>query len=192
MSYQQENQFRNAENAMHRGAAFLAAPLFYFKLNEVLIMFIENVRMAIKKLSIQQKAELAQRTHDIMIKKHLKAKDKVGKPSEIIRYINNFVEAKDTSTRYLEGYLYALNEMFSEGEINALINGEIKAKSWNNVMTKITDDISSSQLNDYIEDNEVLKQLKILFVILVNRCICNDKNETVKKIKAGIEFMRHK
>lgn len=155
-------------------------------------MFIENVRMAIKKLSIQQKAELAQRTHDIMIKKHLKAKDKVGKPSEIIRYINNFVEAKDTSTRYLEGYLYALNEMFSEGEINALINGEIKAKSWNNVMTKITDDISSSQLNDYIEDNEVLKQLKILFVILVNRCICNDKNETVKKIKAGIEFMKHK
>ncbi|EST10314.1 hypothetical protein [Sporolactobacillus laevolacticus] len=151
-------------------------------------MFIENVRSAIDKLNIQQKSDLAVKTHDIMIEKHLK--DTVGKPSEIIGYIDNFVNAKDTSTRYLEGYLFALNEMCSDGEMNALISGETKGKSWKNVLTKITDDISSPQLNDYIEDEEFLVQLKNLFITIVNHCVVGDKKESLEKIEAGITFIK--
>ena len=65
-------------------------------------MYIENVRNALKSFSAQERYELANLTKQILVRDG-RINESV-RPSEIEKYMKNFINRKETKMKYLEGF----------------------------------------------------------------------------------------
>ncbi|MBY6053968.1 hypothetical protein [Cytobacillus firmus] len=140
-------------------------------------MYVNNVREKISSLNEKQKYELANTTYII-----LKEKNKIGKSIKISHILNGlikFLNGKEISLTYFEGFLEALDKQFVCGGQNALLNKKLNLeKNWRNTLIKITTDVQAPKLIPYADDEYILKELKRLFIAAVELCVMETKEET--------------
>ncbi|MGG1659268.1 hypothetical protein [Brevibacillus sp. NRS-1366] len=146
-------------------------------------MYIENIRKAFSSLSRTEKEKLAKETKRILLGKG-KISNSV-RPAEIEEYIDNFTKGKETKIKYFEGFIEALDTMYPDGAKNAFFSGSFnKGKNWRDLMLKLTNDIPVAKLEKYYENDLVIKELKSLFIALVEGCITEDEEITIQRLQA--------
>jgi len=146
-------------------------------------VYVENVRNALYKLSIEDRAALAKKTKDILVKRG-KIKNSV-RPAEIEKYLKNFLDGKETNIKYFEGFLEALDEMYPNGAEGALLGVKVKKeKTWRNILLNITKEVPSPKLQKYSDNEFIIKELKTLFIGLSERTIGIDVDDTLIRLRA--------
>ncbi|WHZ60088.1 hypothetical protein [Metabacillus hrfriensis] len=145
-------------------------------------MYIENVRARISYFTESEKMQLAETARTILQERNM-ISSKV-KPSEIMKYLDNFINHKDTKLVYLEGYLSALDRLYTEGGKNALLGQKIrKNNTWRNLLIKITNDRVCPELEPYAEDELMIKEFKDVFITLVETFITPNRDETMQTLQ---------
>jgi hypothetical protein len=71
------------------------------------------------------------------------------------------------------------------GFVNKVFFGEKvrSSRTWRNLLIKITNDISSSQLEKHKENDIFIRELKALFISMVESCITDDEEETIQTLR---------
>jgi hypothetical protein len=149
-------------------------------------MYIENVRLVLENMSLQERSRLAEETRKIL--RNNKLIKKTTKNFHIENALNNFINGKEDyqiSRKYLDGFLLALDSLYLSGAaIDALVGSRLKKQiTWRNLLFRITKDISSPQLDKYKENEMIIKEFKNLFKQLVEISISEDEQETMQTLK---------
>lgn len=99
-------------------------------------------------------------------------------------YLKSFIEENKTSGKYIEAYFEAL-EQWEPGFVNKVFFGEKvrSSRTWRNLLIKITNDISSNQLEKHKENDIIIRELKVLFISMVESCITDDEEETIQILR---------
>ncbi|WP_217582037.1 hypothetical protein, partial [Lysinibacillus sp. GbtcB16] len=120
-------------------------------------MYIENVRNTLKSLSSQEQYEIANLTKQILVRNG-KINENV-RPSEIARYIENFIHGKETKIKYLEGFLEAMDLFILQGASKALLGKQIIGQgTWRDILLNVTNDIPSDKLAKHVNNEYIIKE----------------------------------
>ncbi|PFH91402.1 hypothetical protein [Bacillus sp. AFS088145] len=147
-------------------------------------MYFDKLRTKLNFLDEHDKYNLALDIKEIL--KSKKINDKV-RPVEVLKSLQNFIENKDTSVKYLEVFLQAIDEKYYNDYAILMIKGEknyISDPSWRDIIIKITSDTPVPKLSKHNNNSAVLLQFKNLFSTLAERCIVDDEGETLENLEA--------
>ncbi|MFF2876156.1 hypothetical protein ACFVR2_07535 [Gottfriedia sp. NPDC057991] len=147
-------------------------------------MYFDKLRTRLNFLDEQDKYNLALDVKEIL--KSKKINDKV-RPVEVLKSLQNFIENKDTSVKYLEVFLQAIDEKYYNDYAILMIKGEknyISDPSWRDIIIMITSDSEVPKLRKHNNNSAVLLQFKNLFSTLAEKCIVDDEAETLENLEA--------
>ncbi|MDQ0159488.1 hypothetical protein [Alkalibacillus salilacus] len=146
-------------------------------------MYLKKLRSALGQLSEKEINDIAKIARDHLHKQGL-IEDST-RAAHVTNFLKKFIEENKTSGKYLEAYFEALEE-WEPGFVNKVFFGEKirSSRTWRNVLIKITNDISSGELEKHKENDIILRELKVLFVTIVESCITDDEEETIQTLRS--------
>ncbi|HIE6633201.1 MAG: hypothetical protein E7G93_07405 [Bacillus paranthracis] len=154
-------------------------------------MYIENVRKALRSLSTQEQYELANLTKQILIRRG-RINESV-RPSEIERYMKNFICGKETKMKYLEGFLESMDLLILQGGSKALLGKQITGQgTWRDILLNVTNDVPSEKLMKHVNNEYIIKELKKLFITIVESCVVEDEEKTIQRLHLINEILNKK
>lgn len=153
-------------------------------------MYVENVRKALSSLNRKEIERIAKETKKLLVGKE-KIKESV-KPVEVEGYLHNFINGKDTSIKYFEGFIEAIDLIYPDGAKEAFLFGSFKKKtaSWRNLLMKITSGIPSKKLQQFHDNEFVIRQFQLLFVSIVERCVTEDEETTLQRLQVLNDILK--
>lgn len=155
------------------------------------VLYVDNVRRALGNLSLKEKTELAIKVKEILLREG-KIKSAV-RPSEIERYIDNFIKGKETSIKYFEGILNGLDSLYTDGAKTALFEHKIRElKTWRDLLIKLTTDLPSRKLSKYDSNEAILTEIKRLFVTITEACVTDDEASTMLRLQVLNDLLKSK
>ncbi|WP_419877525.1 hypothetical protein [Brevibacillus centrosporus] len=145
-------------------------------------MYIDNVRKTLNKINRTERERLIHETKKILL-----SKGKINasvRPAEIEKYLDNFINGKETNIKYFEGFIEALDLLFVDGAKDAFLYGSSKKiTTWREILLKITNDLPSKKFERYSENEFLLKEFKALFITIVEGCVDDDEEITLQRFR---------
>jgi hypothetical protein len=151
-------------------------------------MYVNNVREAIQSLDNQEYQEYLNQLRKILRRNY----SKNVKPFDLRNRVDKFVNGNKPNIDYFESYLITFDELSDNGGINSLSNNKIKSStSWRKLLLKVTQDRTfSSEINNYLEDEKILAEVKAIFYNSITYCKADNKQHFFNNLKSFNEFIK--
>lgn len=162
--------------------------------------YIENVRQTLQGLPEEKRKQVVLEAKKLLVESKLVRKDKI-RPSSINGYMENLINGKETNVKYLEVFLEALDNVFTLGGFIALVGREnlsnmisknVSNVTWRDILLVITNDTPSPKLVSHTKNKFIIKEMKRLFITIVEACVVDDEGETMLRLKLMNEILSKK